>query len=86
MTRGYRKSATPASMICSQPTWSPYILILGKMNHLEWHEEERVGLITNIFFPVNFSPSCIAMGAYFKRAPASFGARVLLIQVVFRHN
>lgn len=40
-----------------------------------------MGLIANILFPVSFSPSCIAMGAYVKRAAALFGARVSLIHV-----
>jgi nucleotide-binding universal stress UspA family protein len=46
-----------------------------------WRKEERVRLITNILFPVSFSPSCIAMGAYVKRAAALFGARVSLMHV-----
>ena len=40
-----------------------------------------MGMITNILFPVDFSPSCIAMGAYVKRAAALFGARVSLIHI-----
>jgi nucleotide-binding universal stress UspA family protein len=40
-----------------------------------------MALITNILFPVDFSPSCIAMGAYVKRAAVLFGARVSLIHV-----
>jgi len=40
-----------------------------------------MGLITNILFPVDFSPSCAAMGPYVKRAAAMFGARVSLIHV-----
>ncbi len=40
-----------------------------------------MGLITNVLFPVDFSPSCIAMGPYVKRAAAMFGARVSLIYV-----
>lgn len=40
-----------------------------------------MGLITSILFPVDFSPSCIAMGAYVKRAATLFGARVTLIHV-----
>src|SRR5258707_1100753 len=35
----------------------------------------------NILFPVDFSPSCVAMAAYVKRAAAIFGARVTLIHV-----
>src|SRR5258707_14384256 len=35
----------------------------------------------NILFPVDFSPSCIAMAAYVKRAAAIFGARVTLLHV-----
>lgn len=38
-------------------------------------------LITKILFPVDFSPSCIAMAAYVKRAATLFGARVSLIHV-----
>ena len=37
--------------------------------------------IQNILFPVDFSPSCFAMGAYVKRAAAIFGARVTLVHV-----
>src|SRR5271170_1476626 len=55
--------------------------MLGKSTLSSWCEEERVGLITNILFPVNFSPSCIAMAAYVKRAAAVLGARVSLIHV-----
>jgi nucleotide-binding universal stress UspA family protein len=40
-----------------------------------------LGLITNILFPVDFSPSCLAMGAYVKRAAALFHAKVSLIHV-----
>ncbi|MDR3753405.1 MAG: universal stress protein [Terracidiphilus sp.] len=40
-----------------------------------------MGLITNILFPVDFSPSSIAMGPYVKRAAALLGARVSLIHV-----
>jgi nucleotide-binding universal stress UspA family protein len=35
----------------------------------------------NILFPVDFSPSCVAMAAYVKRAAAIFGARVTLVHV-----
>ena len=38
--------------------------------------------IANILYPVNFSPSCVAMGAYVKRAAALLGASVSLIHVV----
>jgi nucleotide-binding universal stress UspA family protein len=38
-------------------------------------------LITNILFPVDFSPSCIAMAAYVKRAATLFGAKVSLVHV-----
>jgi nucleotide-binding universal stress UspA family protein len=40
-----------------------------------------VGLISNILFPVDFSPSCVAMGHYIKRASAMLNARVSLIHV-----
>jgi nucleotide-binding universal stress UspA family protein len=40
-----------------------------------------MGLITNILFPVDFSPSCIAMALYVKRAAALFAAKVSLIHV-----
>src|ERR1700746_3729701 len=40
-----------------------------------------MGLITNILFPVDFSPSCIAMAPYVKRAATLFGAKVSLIHV-----
>jgi nucleotide-binding universal stress UspA family protein len=40
-----------------------------------------MGPISNILFPVNFTPLCAAMGAYVKRAAAVLGARVSLIHV-----
>jgi nucleotide-binding universal stress UspA family protein len=39
-------------------------------------------LITNILYPVAFSPSCVAMAPYVQRAAAMFGARVSLLHVV----
>jgi hypothetical protein len=41
----------------------------------------KMGLITNILFPVDFSSSCIAMAFYVKRAAALSGAGVSLIHV-----
>jgi nucleotide-binding universal stress UspA family protein len=41
-----------------------------------------VGVITNILFPVNFSASCVAMGAYVKRAATLMKAKVTLIHVI----
>jgi nucleotide-binding universal stress UspA family protein len=41
-----------------------------------------MALISNILFPVDFSPASVAMAAYVKRAAALFGARVVLIHVV----
>ncbi|MGA2535033.1 MAG: universal stress protein [Terracidiphilus sp.] len=41
-----------------------------------------MALIANILFPVDFSPSSVAMASYVKRAAALFGARVSLIHVV----
>ncbi len=41
-----------------------------------------MSLIANILYPVDFSPSCVAMAAYVKRAAALLGARVSLIHVV----
>ena len=41
-----------------------------------------MGLITNILFPVDFSPSCLAMGAYAHRVATLFGARVSLLHIV----
>ena len=38
-------------------------------------------LITNILFPVDFSPSCVAMASYVKRAATLFGAKVSLMYV-----
>jgi nucleotide-binding universal stress UspA family protein len=37
--------------------------------------------ITNILFPVDFSPSCTAMAAYVKRSATLYGAKVSLIHV-----
>lgn len=41
-----------------------------------------MGLIRNILFPVSFSSSCVAMGAYVRRAAMMLGARVSMIHVV----
>jgi nucleotide-binding universal stress UspA family protein len=41
-----------------------------------------MALIENILFPVDFSPSCIAMAAYVKRAAAVLNAKVSLMHVV----
>ena len=40
-----------------------------------------MALITNILFPVDFSPSSVAMAAYVRRAAALFNASVSLIHV-----
>ena len=42
---------------------------------------EPVRTIQNILFPVDFSPSCIAMAPYVKRSAAIFEARVTLVHV-----
>lgn len=41
-----------------------------------------MALIKKILFPVSYSPSCVAMAPYVKRASAIYGARVTLIHVV----
>ena len=41
-----------------------------------------MALIANILYPVDFSPSCIAMAAYVKRAATLLGAKVSLVHVV----
>jgi nucleotide-binding universal stress UspA family protein len=41
-----------------------------------------VAVISNILFPVSFSPSCVAMGAYVRRAATILGAKVTLLHVV----
>jgi nucleotide-binding universal stress UspA family protein len=41
-----------------------------------------MSLIASILYPVDFSPSCVAMAAYVQRAAALLGARVSLIHVV----
>jgi nucleotide-binding universal stress UspA family protein len=38
--------------------------------------------IASILYPVDFSPSCVAMAAYVKRAAALLGARVSLVHVI----
>jgi nucleotide-binding universal stress UspA family protein len=45
-----------------------------------------MALITNILYPVDFSPSCVAMAAYVKRAAALFGAKISLVYVVDPSN
>ena len=42
---------------------------------------KTVTTIQNILFPVDFSPSCVAMAPYVKRSAAIFGARVTLAHV-----
>src|SRR5258708_19254241 len=44
--------------------------------------------IQNILFPVDFSPSCVAMATFVKRAASIFGARVTLVHVfdLYRHD
>ena len=42
---------------------------------------EAVTTIQNILFPVDFSPSCVAMAAYVKRSAAVFNAKVTLVHV-----
>jgi nucleotide-binding universal stress UspA family protein len=41
-----------------------------------------MALIKNILYPVDFSPSCIAMAPYIKRVARLFGAGVTLVHVV----
>ena len=41
-----------------------------------------MAIIENILFPVDFSPSCIAMAAYVKRSAAMMAAKVSLLHVV----
>ena len=41
-----------------------------------------MALISKILYPVDFSPSCIAMAAYVTRAAAILGAKVSLVHVV----
>ena len=41
-----------------------------------------MSLIASILYPVDFSPSCVAMAAYVKRAAALLDARVSLVHVV----
>lgn len=70
----------------AQPRGDADIVTHGKRNVGEGnpgkHEAPAVTLIRNILFPVDFSPSCVAMGAYVKRAAAMLRARVTLIHVV----
>ena len=43
--------------------------------------EHRRQMIQRILFPVDFSPACVAMAAYVKRAAAIFGAEVSILHV-----
>src|SRR5580700_7234098 len=49
---------------------------------------EPMTTIQNILFPVDFSPSCVAVAAYVKRSAAIFEARVTLAHVfdLYRHD
>ena len=42
----------------------------------------QMAIIEKILYPVDFSPSCIAMAPYVKRAAAVLGAKVSLVHVV----
>ena len=42
---------------------------------------EPMRTIQNILFPVDFSPSCVAMAAFVKRGASIFGARVTLVHI-----
>src|ERR1700740_1772983 len=59
---------------------------LRRLHHVHVIEctarSESMTTIANILYPVDFSPSCVAMAAYVKRAAALLGARVSLIHVV----
>jgi nucleotide-binding universal stress UspA family protein len=41
-----------------------------------------MSMLENILFPVDFSPSCVAMAAFVKRSAALFGAKVSMMYVV----
>jgi nucleotide-binding universal stress UspA family protein len=45
-------------------------------------------MIGKVLFPVDFSPACVAMAPYVKRAADLFGARVTMVHVcdLFSHN
>jgi nucleotide-binding universal stress UspA family protein len=43
--------------------------------------DDHKQMIQKILFPVDFSPSCVAMAAYVKRAAAIFGAEVSILHV-----
>jgi Universal stress protein family len=42
----------------------------------------RPTIIQNILFPVDFSPSCVAMAPFVRKAASIFSARVTLLHVV----
>jgi nucleotide-binding universal stress UspA family protein len=50
--------------------------------------EAHMAVISKILFPVDFSPSCVAMAAYVRRAATVFGAKISLAYVVdlMSHN
>jgi len=43
---------------------------------------ERKSMIESVLFPVDFSPSCVAMAPFVKRSARMFSARVTLLHVV----
>jgi nucleotide-binding universal stress UspA family protein len=55
---------------------------MKKQTSNEWFENDNMPIITKILFPIDFSPSCVGMAAYVKRAASIFGARVSLVHVV----
>jgi nucleotide-binding universal stress UspA family protein len=57
--------------------------ILECRQKVSWLRKELVvAAISNILFPVDFSPSSVGMGAYVRRAAALFEAKVTLLHVV----
>ena len=56
-------------------------MLFGEAPILYQTSAAAVAMIEKILFPVDFSPSCVAMAPYVKRAADLFGSRVTLVHV-----
>jgi nucleotide-binding universal stress UspA family protein len=74
------------TQIPPQPGQNPHIFPSGRgvpeNGNPTQLEDRAMSRIAKILFPVDFSPSCVAMSAYVQRAALLLGARVTLLHVV----
>jgi nucleotide-binding universal stress UspA family protein len=74
-------NAPPPALSEAEGARAKYLNHPPSLSHLPLRKEARMPVITNILFPVDFSPASAAMAPYVKRAAAIFSARVSLIHV-----